>query len=117
MNVPVIQTTVLNLLPVLTPLEALAAAATMASVGMDSSASVSTSQSLICNSVLCICLLTHCEVSSVPIRSSAEVLSLLTFQLQYLLEEDYNTVVETSVIKELLLNFGLELKKLCDEFY
>ena len=27
-------------------------------------------------------------------------------------EEDYNTVVETSAIKELLLNFGLELKKL-----
>ena len=31
------------------------------------------------------------------------------------LEEDYNTVVETSAIKKLLLNFGLEFKKLCDE--
>ena len=30
------------------------------------------------------------------------------------LEEDYNTVVETSAIKE-LLHFGLELKKLRDE--
>ena len=30
------------------------------------------------------------------------------------LEEDYNTVAETSAIKELLLNFGLELKKLRD---
>ena len=26
--------------------------------------------------------------------------------------EEYNTIVETSAIKELLLNFGLELKKL-----
>ena len=33
------------------------------------------------------------------------------------LEEDYNSVVETLVTKELLLNFGLELKKLRDELY
>ena len=32
-------------------------------------------------------------------------------------EEDYNTVVEASTIKEYLLNLGLELKKLRDEFY
>ena len=42
MNVPVIWTTALNLLPALTPLETIPAAVMMASVGMDSSASVST---------------------------------------------------------------------------
>ena len=55
---------------------------------------------------------THCEVSSRTTRSSAEVLQLLTC-----LEEDNNTVVETLAIKELLLNFGLELKKFHVEFY
>ena len=33
------------------------------------------------------------------------------------LEKDYNTVVKTLAIKELLLNFRLELKKLRYEFY
>ena len=32
------------------------------------------------------------------------------------LKEDYNTVVKTSAIKELLLNFELELKKLRNDF-
>ena len=33
------------------------------------------------------------------------------------LEKDYNTVVEVLAIKEFLLNLGLKLKKLRDEFY
>ena len=39
------------------------------------------------------------------------------FDYIHALKKDYNTVVETLAIKELLLNFGLELKKLRDEFY
>ena len=42
--------------------------------------------------------------------------SNLKFSRSFLIA-DCNTVVETSAIEELLLNFGLELKKLRDEFY
>ena len=72
----------------------------------------------------------HGKVSSIPTRSSADLLvadvsnTLLSpcpeedyntvVETSACPEEDYNTVVETSATKD-LLNFGLELKKLHDE--
>ena len=56
-------------------------------------------------------------VFKVFVVSSDSAGSFLADKITGCLEKDYNTVVETLAIKELLLDFGLELKKLRDEFY